>query len=198
MFYRIVVLVCLMSVFSTQAAMPYSKFQTQLDQAYDKLSFNLEVLWDGEDLDFHNQSLKSFQKTLHDLKQKGMSTHQFLNFLKEKIKNDRVSSDLDELINTVKTQKMSAEEAQNFLMNYLEKAYSTGSSWAPDMLLVYGVNIVVIVGVILLFALSSPSGEGEVDPSVPGNCYQDYICDYFYDTWDGAYTHGCFWHTFCR
>jgi hypothetical protein len=166
-----------------------------LKAAFDELNYKLTVEWDQKDKAFQQEQMKTFTATLRDLQAKGLTNSQLVDFVKSEVKNDRVAKDLETAFNMISINKMSAQEANKYVVETMKKSYSNGASWNGEV-------FIYIAAALLIVAVAIAIANADTIVVGGGSCYyQDYyVCDtycyddyYGYTCYDDCYwTYGCY------
>lgn len=182
MFKKLISLFLVVSVFTVSA---HAASNAGLKAAFDELNYSLTVEWDQKDKAFQQEQMKKFTSSLRDLQAKGLTNSQLVDFVKSEVKNERVGKDLETAFNMISINKMSAAEANKYVVETMKKSYSNGASWNGEVF-IYIAAALLIVAVAIAIANADTVVVG-------GGCYyQDYyVCDtYCYD--DGWYGYTCY------
>jgi len=184
-------------VFALLTVQSHASTQNGLKAAFDDLNFALTVEWDQKDKNFHDEQLKTFSKTVRQLQTQGLTNAQMVDFAKSQIKDQKLAKDLETTFNMIQINKMSAEEANKYILNTVKNFYSTGASWNGEVFVYLAVGVLVVA---LAIAIAS-ADTVTVGGGGAGCYYQDvYVCDdyCYYDYWGyySCYT-DCYWSTYC-
>lgn len=166
---KLVTLMMVLSIFTVSA---HANTVTGLKAAFDELNYSLVVEWDQKDKDFYSAQMKKFQSTLRDLQAKGLSNQQLVDFVKAEVKDKKVAKDLETAFNMISINKMSQEDASQYMVETMKRSYSAGASWNGDALLVVGVVLLIVVAAVAIGGSSGGGGNG-------GGyyCSEYYVCD---------------------
>lgn len=185
----------IMAFINVHAAAPVSNLKA-LSSAYDKLNFALTVDWDQKDKAFHTAQMKDFKKVVMNLQKEGLTNSEILKFAQSKIKNEKVSKDLESLFKVIEINKLTDEEARDFIIETVKKNSSQGSSWLGSASSNAFLGLLIVLAIVL--ALSSDSNGGSHGGGYYENCYDDYVC------WETCYSYpyyycstDCGWETSC-
>lgn len=122
-----------------------------LKEAYDELTYSLDVEWDQNDKDFYDEQMKKFSATLTHLQADGLVTNeQVLNLIKTEVKDQKLSKDLEAAFNLITVNKMTSSQARVYISDILNKSYSTGASWNGEIA-GYILSGLIIAGIITVF-----------------------------------------------
>ncbi len=188
MFKRIlsIMLVCAVFTVSAQASS-----KNGLKTAFDELNYALTVEWDQQNKDFYIEQMKTFKGKVRDLQALGLSNKELIEFAKAEVKNKKLATELDTAFSMISLNKMSAEDASEYLADLVKKSYSTGASWNSDAGLLIGVGLLlVIVGVAVAGGGGSGGGGGVY------YCTDRYVCNYdcYWDPyWGQTCYNDCYW-----
>jgi hypothetical protein len=180
MFKKLIALMMVLSIFTTQAS---ASTNDGLKAAFDDLNFALTVEWDQKDKAFHETQMSKFTAQIRDLQAKGLTNAQLVDFAKSEVKNAKVAKDLETALNMIQINKMSAGEANKYVLDTMKKSYSAGASFNGEVLVYVAVGVLVVA---LAIAIASSSSV-TVSNGGGNNCYYDdvYVCDQYcyYDSW---------------
>ena len=179
MFKKLIALMMVLSIFTVQAN---ASTNAGLKAAFDELNYSLTVEWDQQDKEFHAEQMKTFTSTIRDLQSKGLTTAQLIDFAKSEVKNAQVAKDLETALNMIQINKMSASEANKYIIDTMKKSYSAGASWNGEVFIYLAVGVLIVA-----LAVAIANGNTNVYYGGGSNCYYDdvYICDSYcyYDYW---------------
>ena len=178
MFKKFITLMLALSIFTVQAQ---AASQDGLKDAFNDLSFALTVEWDQKDKEFHNEAMKKFSAQLRDLQAQGLTNAQMIDFAKTQVKDAKLAKDLETAMNMIQINKMSAAEANKYILETVKRSYSSGASWNGEVFVYLAVGVLVVA---LAIAIAN------ADTVVVGggnSCYYEdvYVCDDYctYDYW---------------
>lgn len=179
-------LVCAVFTVSAQATT-----QNGLKAAFDELNYSLTVEWDQQDKDFYIEQMKTFKGKVNELQARGLSKKELIEFAKAEVKNKKLAADLDTAFTMISLNKMTGEQASEYLVDLMKKGYSTGASWNSDAGLLIGVGLLlVVVGLAVAAGGTGGSSGGTY------YCTDRYVCDYVctYDYyWGETCYNDCYW-----
>jgi len=181
MFKKLIALMLVLSIFTVQA---HASTNDGLKAAFDELNYSLTVEWDQKDKDFHATQMKKFTAAIRELQSKGLTNAQLVDFAKSQVKNAQVAKDLETALNMIQINKMSAAEANKYIIDTMKKSYSAGASWNGEVFIYLAVGVLIVALAVAIAGSSSSSGGGHSSQ----NCYYDdvYVCDtYCYDDYYG-------------
>lgn len=166
-----------------------------LKTAFDELNFALTVQGDSNNVTYRNEQMKKFSDKIEKIqKTEGVTDGQLVDFAVSQVKDAKVSKELQTAYSMIQVGSMPKTEARKLVLDTLSKSYSRGASWSADGLLLGG--LVVLFIVVAIAAAGSGSGSGA---SVGGGsvCYDDYVCDDYYDGWGYYWYSDCYYETYC-
>lgn len=195
MFKKLIALTMVFAFLNVHAAAPVNNLKS-LASAYDKLNFALTVEWDQKDKAFHTAQMKEFKKVVMNLQKEGLSNKEILEFAKVKINNKKAAKELETLFDVVKINKLTQQEAREFILETVKNNSSQGSNWLGSASTSSFIALLVIIAIIV--ALSPSHGGGSNGGGYYEDCYEDYACwDVCYDyDYYSCYTE-CGWETVC-
>ncbi len=190
MFKKIIACMMIVSIFTVSAN---ASTQNGLKAAFDELNYSLTVEWDQKDKDFYSAQMKKFSSELRGLQSKGLTNAQLVEFVKSEVKNERAAKDLETAFNMVQINKMTSEEASNYMVEAMKKSYNVGASYQGEVFVYVAVGLLIVAA-----AVAIASGSATVTTGY-GGCYQTYICDTYcyydyywgYTCYDDCY-YGCY------
>ncbi len=163
-------------VFALVSVSAHATSRQGLKQAFNELNYALTVEWDQQDKDFHNAQLKKFSQTLQELKREGLTNAELLAFIKAEVKDERVGRDVETAFNMIQINKMSNDEATNYMIETMKKSYSAGASFNGEVFLYLGIGLLIVAAAI---GLSGSGGGSSSD--------DDYYYDPGYTCYDSCY-----------
>ncbi len=129
------------TIFTVQVSAATNEVREELKTAFDELSYALTVEWDQKDEGFRADQVKNFTETINSLKAEGLSNDEVMNFAKSQIKDASIAKDFENVLAVVKMNKMTENEANQYIAEAMKKSYATGANWtspngAPGMKLI--------------------------------------------------------------
>ncbi|MCM2349163.1 MAG: hypothetical protein NDI69_04025 [Bacteriovoracaceae bacterium] len=188
MFRKLFALMMVFSIFTVQA---HATSQSGLKQAFDELNYALTVEWNQKDKDFHNEQMKKFYGTLRDLQTKGLTNAELLDFIKTEVKDEKVARDVETAFNMIQINKMSSDEASNYMIETMRKSYSAGASFNGEIFLYLGIGLLIVVAAVALSGSSSSSSSSSSGGGY--TCYDDCYPQYY--NCGGYYSNG-YWYDY--
>jgi hypothetical protein len=185
---KLMTLMMALSIFTTTA---FASTHGGLKTAFDELNYTLTVEWDQKDKDFYTEQMKKFSHSLRELQAQGLTNAQLVEFVKAEVKDERVARDLETAFNMISINKMSAQEANKYMVETMKRSYSTGASWNGSGAVTVAVALLVVVAVIALASAGGSGGGGGYQ-----GCYNYWYCNtYCYYDWWWGYTcyDDCYW-----
>ena len=187
---KIMTLILVISIFSVETQ---ASAQQGLKVAFDELSYSLTVE-NPSDKEARNYHMKKFISSIRELQAKGLTSAQLLDFAKSEVKDQRVARDLETAFTMIQINKMSTEEANQYIVETMKKSYSAGASFNGEVFLYLGIGILIV-------AIAIAAANGNANVSV-GGCYNSdvYVCDtYCYDDYWYGYScyDDCYWTSYC-
>ena len=166
-----------------------------LSNAYDSLNFALTVEWDQKDEAFHFSQVKKFEKTILNLQKNGLTSKELLSFAKGKIKNQTAKKELDTLFNVVEINRLTNEEARNFILETVKRNQSTGSNWLGKKKKSAFLGLLIVLALVVAISVNADDDSENEDPE---KCYKEYICEEFcLDFKTECCYDECSWQTIC-
>jgi hypothetical protein len=183
-------LMALLTLFATVNTYATVGNGTLLTNAFDELSYKLEVEWDQKDKEFYKNTVQSFQETVKGLQAKGLSNSELFDIAKNQIKDEKIKKDFELALLQINLNQLNDKEARKFLLDSMSKSYREGANYSGGSLL-YGAIAVVFIAAIIAAAASG--GTVYYDPG----CYEEYVCYDYYDDWGFYWYTDCFYETYC-
>ena len=163
----------------------------QLESAFNNFNFALNVEWDQKDKKFYNSQLNTLTNVIKNLQTKGLNQEELIEFAKRNILDKKLAKDLDQMLQHVKTSKMTSSETRKFVMEYMGKNHSEGASWIGKKS-----SFWVILGIILIVAIIIAAVDDH-DSDNHNSCNDEYVCYDYYDTFNYFTYQDCFWESYC-
>jgi hypothetical protein len=187
MFKKILVILMSLAIVNAQAQVSN---KSTLKAAFDELNYSLSVEWDQKDKVFYNSQMEKFTKEVKSLQSEGLSNAELVDFAKSQVKDARVAKELDTVYTMVTLNKMNPDEARNFALETVSKSYSQGANFSSGAgLLIGSILLVAIVAAVI-------AGGGNVNVNT-GGCYDQYVCQDYYDWWGYYLYTDCYYQTYC-
>lgn len=116
-----------------------------LQEAYNEFHYAVSVEWDQKDEAFFNRQQAILKSKLQALKSNGLTNAEIISFLEAQIPDQKIAHEIGELMSVVVMNKMSSEEASEFIVKELSKTHHTGASWNAIGYVLGGVGVVVVL-----------------------------------------------------
>lgn len=177
MFKKLIATMLILSIFTVQAN---ASTHEGLKAAFNELNYSLTTEWDQKDKSFYETRMKEFSAVVRDLQSKGLTNAQLVDFAKSQMKDAKAAKDLETALTVIQINKMSSAEASKYVIETMNKSYSSGASWSGGVL----VSLAAVVVLVVVLAAFS-NGSVTVDN---GCYYRDYyVCDTtcYNDYWYG-------------
>ncbi|MBA2405895.1 MAG: hypothetical protein H0V66_14050 [Bdellovibrionales bacterium] len=146
MFKRIITLVIALSIFSVSAM---ANTHDGLKAAFDEFNYSVTVEWDQKDPAFLEAKKLELTQTISALEAQGMTRLELITFVKSQIKDASIIKNLDAVLEAVSLNQMSAQDAQNIMIQAMENSPATGANWHGAIYLT-PVGLLVLVLVIII------------------------------------------------
>lgn len=143
MFAKIITFLLACSIFSA-SAMPNTN--DGLKAAFDEFNYSVTVEWDQKDPSFLEAKKLELMQTISGLEAEGMTRAELITFAKSQLKDANLIKNLDSVLEAISLNKMTSEEANNFMIRSIENSQSQGANWN-------GVIILTPVGLLILVLL---------------------------------------------
>lgn len=184
MFKKLFTLMMVVSIFTVQA---HAATNNGLKAAFDEMTYNIEQQGLGENKDFVNAELKKFSAVVRDLQKQGMTNAQLIEFAKSEVKDAKAAKDLETAFNMISINKMSSEDAAEYMTEALKRSYTKGASWSGEVFIYLAVGLLVVALAVGLASgnVSSGNGGGGYYTCYDDCYYYDYQCGY--DYWGPIY-----------
>ncbi len=194
MFKKFITLMMVVAIFTVQA---HASTQNGLKAAFDEMNYSLTVEWDQKDKSFYDAQMKKFMGQVRELQKQGLTNAQMVEFAKSQIKDQKVAKDLETAFSMITINKMSSEEASQYMIESMKRAYSNGASWNGDVLIYLAVGLLIVA---LAVGLANGTAGGSSNGGGGYSCYDD--CYYYtyqcgYDYWGPIYCEAYTCDTVC-
>ena len=123
--------------------------QKKIETTFNKFRYEMTVNWDQKDPYFRDFAQKELENSLADLKMSGVTEEQIQSYMLNNMLNENAKRDYQKLIETMKKQGLSSEEASEQMMNFMKKNYTEGVSFSGGASPSYR-RIAIIIGVIVV------------------------------------------------
>ena len=140
MFLKILTFVLACSIFSASAM---SNTKHGLKTAFDEFNYAITVEWDQKDPAFLEARKLELMQSISALEAEGMTRLELIEFAKSQLKDAALIKNLDSVLEAISLNKMTTEEAQNFMIRAIGNSQSQGANWN-------GVIILTPVGLLIL------------------------------------------------
>ncbi len=140
-----------------------------LKAAFDDLNYSLTVDWNQTDRAFYDQQMQNFSDKINSLRTQGLTNQELVDFTISQVKDQAVARDLRTALTMVRVNKLTGQEALDYVTEALNKSYSRGASWGGEVL-VTGLVLLVIIAAV---AVAVASGNDRVTD----DCSQVRTCD---------------------
>lgn len=152
-----------------------------LKAAFDDLNYALTVDWDQSDKAFYNAKMDNFAASIKEMQAEGLTNQELVDFTLSQVKDQKLAQDLKTAFTMVVINKMSPTEAHAYITDVMSKSYSSGASWAGEVVLgAIGLVIFVALAAVVIGSAKIEDGCYKVrscEQSCIGNsCIED--CDY--------------------
>ncbi len=165
MFKKFIAFMMVVAIFTVQAQ---AASQNGLKAAFDEMNYALTVEWDQKDQSFYEAQIKNFISVVRGFQKAGMTNSQMIDFAKSEIKDAKVAKDLETAFSMITINKMSSEEASEYMISSMKRAYSNGASWNGDVVIIFAVAIAIIAVAAVLSSSSNPTMTGPI-------CYEECV-----------------------
>jgi archaellum biogenesis protein FlaJ (TadC family) len=148
MFKKLTAILLLLAFSQVYAASPMS---ADLNKSFDELNYKLNVEWNQKDSKFYNETIEGFENEIEVLRSRGLTTKDLFKYITDKIKNQEVQNEINEISKIIDESGMSPADARTFTISKVEDTFSHGASWNGRI----GVkSILVISAIIVVLAIS--------------------------------------------
>jgi hypothetical protein len=156
MFKKLITLMMVLTIFTTQAQAHTSK---SLKAAFDELNYSLSVEWDGQDKSVYAEHVKAFSAKVRQLQANGMTNEEFIDFVKSEA-TPAVAKNIEEALNVIEINQMSPAEASAYMTEVMKQSYAKGASWNGALVIgLVGVAAIVTLAVFLASTISTPESS---------------------------------------
>ena len=92
----------------------------------------------------------------------GLTNEQMINFVKGKVKSERIAKDIDQMVNVLSTENMTPSEVRSFVTKSMEESFATGASWTGRT---PGAKILILIVVVIIIVCVVKKGGDDDDSS---------------------------------
>lgn len=196
MFKKITALLLLTAFTNVYATAPIERtraVQNELSKTFDSLNYKLNVEWNQKDAKFFDETVAGFEKEIAALQKDGLTKQELIKYTLDKVKDQEIKKEINELAKIVKESQMTDQEARAFVVQKLNSTYSHGASWSGSRL---GIHTALIIGVIIIILVVAHHHDNDDDETTVDETPKD-DCEYGghngeYD-W---YNNGCYENTY--
>jgi hypothetical protein len=121
----------------------------QIAKVFNKFRYDMTVEWDQQDPYFKEYAQKEFENSLMDLRAKGASDEQIQTYMEKNMLDEKTQQEYTKLLNTLKKQNISEDEASRLAMKFMENNYQQGTSFTGGGSHSYR-KVMVVVGVVIV------------------------------------------------
>lgn len=121
----------------------------EIGNIFKKFQYETTVNWDQKDPQFLVDAQKELENSLADLKMSGVTEDQIQSYMLNNMLNENAKKDYQKLIETMKKQGLSGEEASEQMMNFMKKNYTAGVSFSGGASPSYR-RVAIIIGIIVV------------------------------------------------
>lgn len=151
-----------------------------LKQAFDEFNYSLNVEWDQTNQKQYGIIYSQFASQMKELYAQGLTREEMINFLKAETVGSGLGKDLETIMNMVEINKMSEQEAFEFITQSVKQSQAQGASWAPSsgkvILIVAGVIATLFISYVLLVRAYEAVGRWVNNWGSHHECRDEYIC----------------------
>ncbi|WPU64564.1 hypothetical protein [Peredibacter starrii] len=112
--------------------MQFTSHEQQVAEAFDRFHFAMAVEWDQRDVAFKEEAQKKLEKTLLDLMKAGVTAQEIQRAMEKSILQGKAQADYKRLVEALKTQDVTEEQATQLAMEFMDKNYHEGTSFAGE------------------------------------------------------------------
>jgi hypothetical protein len=108
----------------------HARSEKKIASAFYEFRFDMTVDWDKQDPYFKQYAQVEYENSLATLSAEGGTVEKIQAFLEKSILNENVRDDYLRLLNTLKKQKFSEDEASETVMKFMERSSAQGTSFS--------------------------------------------------------------------
>lgn len=154
-------------------------------EAFDRFHYALAVEWDQKDPAFKAAAQGELEKALIDLMKAGVSASEIQKAMEKSILQGKAQGDYKRLVAAISSQDMTTEEATEMAMDFMDKNYHEGTSFAGQGHS-HGKWKVIVAIIIVVVIIHTLRDRGDDDrrhheEEEENNCHWSDRC---YDNWD--------------
>ncbi len=156
-----------------------------LNKSLDELNYKVNVEWDQKDAQTLNFAIADFEKDVRELINQGMTNEELIKTSIEKIQDQKIKSEINDMINTINENQMGSDEVKAFVLSKLNEFYAKGTSWSGRRHGHHGLMLAVLVLIICCHQHEGKPGpvgpQGPAGPQgpqgAPGEPGSVYVCN---------------------
>ena len=146
--------------------MQFTSHEQQVVEAFDRFHFALAVEWDQKDPAFKEEAQLKLEKSLLNLMKAGVTATEIQRAMEKSILQGKAQADYKRLVEAIKSQDMTDAQATEMAMEFMNKNYHEGTSFAGGGH-VHGkwkVIVAIIIVVVLIHCLRDRDSDDDDTP----------------------------------
>jgi hypothetical protein len=186
MFKKLIAFVMILSMFTVSAQ---ASVHSGLKAAFDELNYSLNVEWDQKDQNFYKKQVRTFNESVREMMNKGLTHAEFVAFVKSEVKDQKVAKDMETALSMISINNMTSADASKYMVETMEKSYSAGASWNGRGNVLLGVGILFVLAAVLVGGTTTSTYNTQTCGYSVYYCgetcygYPYYYCDANYCCW---------------
>ncbi|WP_408097541.1 hypothetical protein ACJVC5_01140 [Peredibacter sp. HCB2-198] len=156
--------------------MQFTSNEAQVNEAFDRFHFAMAVEWDQKDPVFKEEAQKGLEKALLDLMKAGVTATEIQKAMEKSILQGKAQADYKRLVEALRSQEMTEEQATQMAMEFMDKNYHEGTSFAGGGHHhgKWKVIVAIIIVVVIITCLRDRDHDHDDDNHEEPNCHYGY------------------------
>lgn len=166
--------------------MELTSSEQKVTDAFDRFHYAMAVEWDQQDPAFKAAAQSELEKALVELMKAGVTASEIQKAMEKSILQGKVQGDYKRLVAAISSQDMTTEQATEMAMDFMDKNYHEGTSFAGQggSHGKWKVIVAIIIVVVIIHTLRDrghEDGRRHHDEEEENNCHWTDRC---YNNWD--------------
>lgn len=124
--------------------------EASLKQAFDELSYSLQVEWDQQDPEFLTAKKEHFYTQLNALRAQGVTNDEMIRFALTQVKDKQAAVEAEVVFSLLSSQQIQEEEAYSRLLEIMDMSYNRGASWSGRTAVLIIVPTILVIAVVFM------------------------------------------------
>lgn len=154
----------LATLFISNTTLASSNIVTErLNNAFDRLTYDLTVNWDQKDVVAKDTMLGEFNNELASLRQMGLTESELQNTLEMRLIDTKQVTEFRQTLSAMSLANKSSEEIARASLPFLNASLKSGAHYRSSVV-IYGpsLGVVIVASIVVSLILSSPWGNSVV------------------------------------